>query len=276
MKAFTIPAIVLPALLAAGSISGHAEVYQWQGDDGSTVYSDQKSSPGARSTTPAGNTLNSWSSDRASTDNDITALPQLEVVEEVYFSKAAPTESRSARQKPAPQLTEADCQALYGLSCDRVLNWESYALEACGDDQRCNDPDYLDRKYRPRLLSELLAVARRAGTRKNNAVDDINLFLKKKYTNFCAVQAQRYCLDKFRNRSGYDQCVDQATANCADSRELEDVLAEYRDLSPGEQRRIIEKARQLLSSTEGEDSLRYDQMLAQLIDLMMVTSALGL
>lgn len=276
MKALTLHTALLPAILIASlATSGHAEVYQWQGEDGSTVYSDQKVSPDARSSAPAANTMNTWSSSQPATGTSIDALPQLEVVEEAYFSATPDPKTGTTDDTSTQQLTEAECQALYGLSCDRVNNWKDYALEACGTDERCSDPAYLDRKYRPRLLSELNAVARRAGIRKNNAIDDINLYLKKKYTNFCPNQAQRYCLNHFQNNSGYALCTDKFIAGCTDSRELDEVLADYRQLTPREQKQIVEKARRLVLSNP-DDSVRYDQMLARLIDLMLTASALGL
>lgn len=65
---------------------------------------------------------------------------------------------------PAPR-AEADCQRDYGMSCDRVDNWQRYAVEECEEDRngrRCEDPEFLALKYKPRTIDELKKQAIKA------------------------------------------------------------------------------------------------------------------
>lgn len=257
------------ALLLATSLSSaaHADIYRWQGDDGSTVYSDQKASADAETTAPDSGRVNYYTSPKKPSQ---PALPKLEAVEDAYFIE--PVDRRDQADEPA--LTEAQCQELYGLNCDRVINWRKYALEACGNDPRCQDPAFLDRKYRPRTKDEMLSVARRAGIRKNNAEDDINEYLRREFTNFCANSAASYCEQKkFGNR--VSECKRQMENQCHSPHNIAEMLAQYDHLTEREKKQIIREARQMALASN-KDDLNLTQTVMRLIDLALAASALGL
>lgn len=252
-----------------------AQVYQWKGDDGSTVFSDQKTSREAVDATPDPARVNYYPGDRSAEPD--ASLPKLEVVEDVYFIQ--PTDSKKQTQNDSTlteaKLTEAECQDIYGLNCDRVFNWKKYALKACGNDPRCKDEAFLDRKYRPRTKEEINTVARRAGIRKNNARDEIRHYLWRRYTNFCANQTVTYCKANYTTGSAVRQCVKQLEANCREPRGIEEMLDQYEQLSQAEQKAILREAKAMALSRHDND-LNYAQLLDRMVDLMLAASALGL
>ena len=257
-------AITWLALTATPSVC--ADIYRWTDENGNTVYSDQKRSEHAESTTPNHQSVNYYDKPKAkpqpqkasaaTTDGELATL---EVV----------GDQESGQQSDSQPLTEAQCQALFQLSCDEVINWKKYALEACGSDERCADPNYLDRKYRPRTIEELAAIARRAAVRNNNVDDKIDEYLRKKFSNQCENQAALYC-----QKRG-SRCMAQMTAQCDDPRSLGQVLAQYDQLTPLEKQAIIEKARQMATAS-GENSLDVDQMVASLAQILISQALLGL
>lgn len=258
---------LLPLLILLVATPLRAEIYQWKGEDGNTVYSDQKTSHEAVDASPGAGRVNYYP---APSSPAVESLPKLEAVEDVYFVQ--PTDTQKQEQA---KLTEEQCQEIYGLDCDRVLNWHKYALEACGNDSRCEDEAYLDRKYRPRTKAEINMVARRAGIRKNNAKDDIRFFLQRKYTNFCANQTVAYCQSRYKTQSAARQCVKQLEANCRESRGIDDILEQYNQLSLAERKKILQEAKAMTLSNHSND-LNYAQMLDRLIDLMLAASAMGI
>lgn len=163
--------------------------------------------------------------------------------------------------------SEAGCLEDYQLSCDQVFNWRKYALEKCGNDDRCNDEDYLDRKYRPRTLEEIQKIATRAGTRKNQREKDIRDFFRRKYTSYCSDQAQLSC-----RSSNSRACTRQFINACSDSRSLEDLLNRYSSaLSPLEKQQIIAQADEL----DGVNFDDYQRLLSRVLELLIQQSITG-
>ncbi|ARN74762.1 DUF4124 domain-containing protein [Oceanicoccus sagamiensis] len=240
------------------STAAQADVYSWKDSDGSTVYSDQKTSSKAQST-PSGNTINYYSPPPSKPKPGTTLdepLATLSIAEDEPAAK--------------PALSEQQCQQQYKLDCDQVTNWRKYALERCGDDPRCEDPEFLDKKYRPRSMEEMQAIARRSSVRNNLQDKKIAQFLTRKYSNYCENQAELYCRSQ-RSAS----CDAQMRSYCNDPRGLDDIFARYDNLTPIEKQRIISQAKQL-AMENGDNQLNYEQIVAALIDILIQQALLGI
>jgi hypothetical protein len=169
-----------------------------------------------------------------------------------------------------PQPTEQQCQQNYNRSCEQISNWQTYAKEQCGSDERCQDPDFLERKYRPRSNEELREIALRAAVRNNNQQQKIALFLTKKYTNYCENQAEMLCRNKLASN-----CEATMQFYCEDPRDLNDIFRKYDNLSAIEKQAIINKAKQLATAS-GDQQLDYEQVLASLIEILISQAMLGI
>ena len=249
--------------------AAQAEVYSWTDASGNTVYSDRKTSGKASVTKPNGNPVNYYSAPKPTGTKPPVPSDSRDVTKKTG-DKLDKLEAVDGNSNDPATFTEAQCQQNYQLSCDRVVNWKQYAREACGDEDRCKDPDYLDRKYRPRTVDELREVARRAAVRNNRTNDDIALFLKKKYSNYCENQAAMSC--KRQRRSN---CVDRVIAYCQDPRSLEMILAKYHNLTPDQKRNIIARAK-AMATAGGSNELNYEQMISSLIDILVTQAVMGL
>ena len=254
------------------SLSADADIYSWKNDSGNTVYSDQHRS-GKTIAETSTNRTNHYSADR---NHKATESPSATIVA-VATTQAATTQLNPAalsattdHGSPAITMTETECQQQYRLSCDRVENWKQYASDACDDDPRCLDDDFLDRKYRPRTIEEMRKIAQRAAIRNNLQDEQIALFLTKKYSNYCANQAAMYCQDKRDS-----ECAATMRSYCADSRDLADIFRKYDNLSAVEKQQIISQAKSLAMSS-GDNALDYDQLVASLIELLVSQTLLGL
>lgn len=72
-------------------------------------------------------------------------------------------EVKPSIQTPDPRVQEQKCIKDYGLSCDRVNNWEKYALAECvkqRNGRRCKDGAFLSSKYRPVTIEQKRANGR--------------------------------------------------------------------------------------------------------------------
>jgi hypothetical protein len=163
--------------------------------------------------------------------------------------------------------TEAQCQQYYGHSCGRIMHWKKYALAACGSDSRCDDEGYLARKYQPVTLQKLQQVARAAAIRNNRQNDEINQFLRQKYTDYCAHQSVLSCKNK--------QCQQTVLDACNDPRSLEQLFANYSGLTPIEKHNIIVQAK-ALSADGGSNSASYQKRLGDLLSLLLSQALLGI
>ncbi len=242
------------------STAALAEVYSWKNSEGSTVYSDQKTSGDAKST-QSGSTINYY------TPPPVKPKQQTKTPDE---SLAVLSIAEDEPDKQSTELTEQQCQQQYELSCDRVNNWRRYALEQCGDDARCEDPEFLDNKYRPRTIEEMREIARRSAVRNNLQDKKIAQFLTRKYSNYCENQAELYC----RNQRSAS-CDAKMRSYCDDPRGLEDIFARYDNLTPNEKQQIIAKAKQL-AMEGGENQLDYEAIVAALIDILIQQALLGI
>jgi Domain of unknown function (DUF4124) len=255
------------ALLLCLSNGVYAEVYSWIDEDGNRVYTDKKPStkgPSAQKPLPAPQPVNYYSQPKSTVSpgkakSEAPSLANIEAISE--------TDESEVKNKP---LTEQECKKQYQMSCDQVVNWRQYAQEKCGDDARCQDEGFLDRKYRPRTLQEQQAIARRAGVRNNMRDKKIAQFLTKEYTDYCANQAELYCKNKSRG-----QCEKVMEGFCADSRNLHDIFNRYSSLTVAEKQQIVKKAKQL-AAANGKNTLDYKKLLADVINLLIMQSTLGI
>ncbi|MBL4828198.1 MAG: DUF4124 domain-containing protein [Spongiibacteraceae bacterium] len=264
----TIKTLLLASLLCFLNAT-YADVYSWTDKDGKRIYTDKK--PGSH--------IDAQKKSLSTTDgiNYYTSTPRKQVSQTKTTPLTAAntssvnndSNSQNERETP-PRLTEKQCQQDYQRSCDQVNNWRKYAIEHCGNDSRCQDEDYLERQYRPRSTEEILVIARRAAIRNNRRDKNIALFLKKQYTNYCENQAEFYCNNK-RNA----QCENVMEAHCSDSRDLQDIFAQYDNLSMAEKQQIIKKAKQL-SLSSGTNPQAYQKLLASIIDLLIAQATLGI
>jgi hypothetical protein len=240
-----------------------AEVSSWKDASGNIIYSDQKPSAEAK---PQGKSsaINSYHhADTIKQKNPITKITPSE-------SLSVITAEEVPQEEAEPVLTEQYCQSNYNRSCDEVSNWESYAKEQCGSDPRCEDPDFLDRKYRPRSNEEIKEIALRAAIRNNNQDQKIAMFLRKKYTNYCQNQAEMLCRNKISRN-----CQATMKAYCDDPRDINDIFNRYDNLSAAEKRAVIAKAKKLALAS-GDQQLDYDQLLVSLIEILVSQATLGI
>jgi hypothetical protein len=254
------PLIIFSVLCLNFSSLASAEVYSWKDKSGNTVYSDQKPSAHAQPSPPSSQ-VNYYDAETATKDSH-TAEPAALNAEIAQ----TPKDSEPKTQR----LSEQQCQQQYRRSCDEVYNWQQYAREACGNDSRCADEDYLERKYRPHSNEELLAVAHRAAARNNMMDKKIAQYLSKKYSNYCKNQATMYC---HNNRS--NQCKQQLLSYCKDPRGLDEIFERYDNLSNAEKQAIIDKAK-AMAVARGDNQLDYDQVVASLIDLLISEAMMGI
>lgn len=256
--------LITAALLLATINTSLADIYSWKDADGNTVYSDQKPSADAKPST-SGSPVNYYTADKPEPRADNEAVAATNTLATLS------NEDDSAEERRANKLKkEQDCQDNYRSNCDRVDNWEQYAREACGSDSRCNDPAYLDKKYRPRSNEELQAIARRAGVRNNLHEKKIALFLNKKYTNYCANQAAMVCRN---NRDA--KCDARIRHYCEDPRGLADIFNQYDHLSMLEKQQIIAKAKKMAMANGGE-SADYEKLISSLIEILISQAMMGL
>ncbi|MEH6558704.1 MAG: DUF4124 domain-containing protein [Oceanicoccus sp.] len=263
--------ILIFILTGLVNLSASAEIYSWKNNAGNTVYSDQHRS-GQAITETSTNSSDYYSAkpDRKTTDS-VAETTELTAKTSRLKQQHLATLSAVANQDSVVQaMTESECQQLYGISCDRVVNWKEYATDACDDDSRCLDDDFLDKKYRPRTILEMQKIAQRAAIRNNLQDDKIALFLTKKYSNYCANQALMYCQNKRDT-----QCAATMRSYCDDNRNLKDIFQNYDNLSALEKQKIVNRAKSLAMSS-GANQLDYEQIVASLIELLISQALLGL
>jgi hypothetical protein len=241
--------------------AAQAEIYSWQDAAGNTQYSDQKPSADAKPDT---------SSQSANYYQPTKVKPAIKATASLLPATLDELSAEEDVTDGQPQLTEQQCQQNYNRSCEQVTNWQTYAKQRCGSDERCKDADFLERKYRPRSNDELREIALRAAVRNNNQQQKIALFLTKKYTNYCENQAEMLCRNKLASN-----CEATMQAYCEDPRDLNDIFRKYDNLSAIEKQAIISKAKQLATAS-GDQQLDYEQVLASLIEILISQAMLGI
>lgn len=249
----------LYCLCLLASTAAHAEIYSWTDSAGNTTYSDQKPSADAKPT-ESGNNINYY-----------TAPPAVksEPISNTEPESLATLTPVAEDEKPAA-MTEKQCQQQYGKDCDSVNNWRQHALEKCGDDERCLDPAFLDKKYRPRTIEEQRKIAIRSAVRNNLHEKKIARFLTKKYSNYCANQAAMYCQSQRSN-----SCDAKMRSYCEDPRELEDIFARYDNLTLIEKKQVIAQAKEM-AMANGDNQLDYEQIIVSLIDILISQALMGI
>lgn len=245
------------ALLLCLHTAAHADdIYSWVDDNGSTNYSDQPLG-GSQSQTinsEPRSAVNYYQSQRPT-------MSVLEVVEEQQPVFAVEPINKLKQQ----QWDEDECQKIYALDCDAVYRWREHAIEACGRDKRCEDEDFLARKYKPLTLAEKHRLTLRSSARHHRQDREIRQFLMRKYTPYCEQQAAQYCQSKYSAA----QCR-EITSACEDSRSLSQLLAQY-NLSPHEKQAIIKKAKTLVTLQQEQD---INEAISALIDLIKLQAML--
>lgn len=257
--------LLLTGLLLLASIAS-ADIYRWSDDEGNVRYSDQKPTENAQPVTPSG-AINSYRPAPAAAGKKPPETATLSTLSAA--TEQTPPATAASSDGLAP-LTEQQCQQDYNRSCEEISNWREAAEQRCGDDPRCADEDFLERKYRPRSNEELRQIALRAAIRNNRHDKKIALFLTKKYTSYCQDQAALLCKNKLSNR-----CVATMRYYCEDPRDLQDIFNQYDNLNANEKRAIINKAKSL-AMANGNSTLDYEQMLASLIEILVSQAMLGI
>lgn len=250
--------------------SSQAEIYSWVNADGERVYSDQK---------PA-NDSDATPIESKSSVNYYNAPPAASTPPPTVHSKPKTSKSKSSsakaanserelsdselQQLPPTEMTEQQCQQVYGQDCDPVVNWRKYALEACDHDSRCEDDDFLARKYQPLTLEQQLKNANRSGSRNNSQQRKIANFLRKKYTAFCAQQAAQYCI-----ATTDSSCQQRLQSGCREPRSLKQFMMQN-NLNPKEREQVIAQAKELVAL---KNQREIEQGIANLVE-MIITPAL--
>lgn len=245
------------------SSQSFADIYSWKDAEGNTVYSDTKGSSEAKRATPSNN-ANYYKPDKQNTaaaEDSVElgqplaedSLPELEVL-----------------GRELQKLTAAGCDADNVELCKQSNDWVREALERCGDDPRCQDSEFLDRKYRPRSAEEIMNIARKAGARNNRQDKEIALFLKKKYSNYCENQSAILC----KNKPG-NSCEKSMQNYCEEKGDLKDLFAKYDNLTDLQKKQIIDQAK-AMAKARGDNQLSYKELISSLVDILMTQAVLGL
>ena len=137
---------IVVMLLACSALVAQAEdVYEWRDAQGVEHMSDTPPPPDQKGVTMRrvnGREVNSF-------DMGVSASEEAALETN---SKPAPAESSEAESPEA----EAQCQREYGGPCHWVNNWEDYGNAECArtHEPRCDDRQYFEKTYRPRLVNE--------------------------------------------------------------------------------------------------------------------------
>lgn len=240
------------------SLTLQAEIYSWVDEQGNRIYSDQK--PGSEHNSTTVNSSGSVNYYQPQTRDKNTADNKPAEVKETISVQSTQTSARDEAQDDGV-MTEEKCQEIYGLSCDRVFNWKTYALEKCGSDDRCEDAGFLERKYKPLAIAELQRRANLAGARRNSQEKKLIKFLRNKYSDQCDNQVKAYCRRK-PNSKACDAVMIQV---CEDDRSLEEMLARYDDLTPIQKQRVLALADELEPSIDWQQATR---LLGDIVELI--------
>jgi hypothetical protein len=249
--------------LAAYPIAANADIYSSKDEQGNSVFSDQNSS--TSKTVKSSGTANYYTPLKVLKTVKLSPKQTLPTTESQF---SAGDEKEVANDHGGKILrSESKCQQEYSLSCDKIVNWKKYAVTSCGNDSRCDDEEYLTRKYKPLPTQALLNIARRSAIRNNRGDDEITHFLKRKYTNYCENQASMSC-------SKDDGCNQKILDTCKDPRSIEDIFSKYNNLSISEKKKIIKQA-QALAISNNTDQQSYKKKIADLLSLLVTRTLLG-
>lgn len=273
--------------VAVFSVTGltRADIYRSVDSSGNTSYSDRETHSSQRITDSVKGGVNFYSplpaSPQPEQQNSHTQAQESseETLHDLIAEESRVTQpnlSSPDNQLTEGQLTEAECQEIYDLECDKVINWKKYALEKCGNDKRCKDPAYLDRKYRPRPVSEVLDVAHKAGNRKNRRDKVVQNYMTKRYSNLCRDQIENYCETRYRSgNEKTENCIDLLRQSCKVDQNLNEFMAAYNQLTQVEKEKIIKQAK-AKAMEEGEHSLNYAQLMQRVFDIYLTQYFIGI
>jgi hypothetical protein len=254
----TIRAFVLLSICLL-SLSLQAQIYSWVDEQGNRMYSDQKPASGQDSTTVKDSGTANYFEPLSS--DETTPSPTKQQTE----SHSLQSSHSNAESSPGAEnvMTEQYCQEIYQLPCDRVVNWEKYALADCDNDDRCEDSGFLERKYKPLAIADIQRRANSAGARRNAQERKLMKYLRNKYSDQCENQVEAYCSRKPDSRA----CDVTMIQVCEDDRTLEEMLARYNNLSPTQKRRVLAMADEMSPMVDWEQASRILGDIVELIAL---------
>ena len=257
----TIRALILLSISLL-SLSLQAQIYSWVDEQGNRMYSDQKPASGQDSTTVQNSgTVNYFQPQPSQQRKSNPATEQPAQSLSLQSSQSIANNSAGSSE----EMTEADCQEIYQLPCDRVVNWEKYALEDCDNDDRCEDSGFLERKYKPLPIADIQSRANSAGARRNAQERKLMKYLRNKYSDQCENQVEAYCSRKPDSRA----CDVTMIQVCEDDRTLEQMLARYNNLSPAQKRRVLAMADEMSPTIDWEQANR---ILGDIIELIALSA----
>ncbi len=242
-----------------------AEIYSWVDDSGNRVYSDQKPASGEHQSLSADRAAVNYYQPSARSSRQPTASNKAAAT--VLHAEHS-TADDDGEQDSA--MSEQQCQQDYGLSCERIANWQHYAREACGDDPRCDDASFLARKYQPVPLAQLRRQAQRIAAKRSRDREAIELFIRQRYSDYCEQRKAQLCRKggAFGNPAS---CEQQLAQYCEQDGELEDLLARHPELTPLEKQRYLALADKLQAEQQWEE---LQQLLQQLLEVALTQAAL--
>ena len=253
---------LLRFLFLSFTVVTHADIYSWIDEQGNRIYSDQN---------PAGHSKDQLINSKQPLNVYQPPRKPTATTRAVATASNDSASSLKAEDKPynTQKKDEKDCQQTYGLSCDRVNNWQQYARDACGDDPRCDDSDFLARKYKPVPLADIRRLAQRNASRRNNDKEDIELFIRQRYSDYCEQRRQQLCKagGSFASRS---RC-EQQLADCSQNKSLNDILAQHHYLTPLEKQRYVDLAKQYQDQQRWQ---KLKQLLQKLAEAALIPAAL--
>ena len=242
------------------SLSLQAQIYSWVDEQGNRIYSEQKPAAGQDSTTVQDSGTANYFQPQPSTQTTQSPGKDQKPENLSLQSSHSKADSRSGTED---QMTEPYCQEIYQLPCDRVVNWKKYALDDCGNDDRCEDAGFLERKYKPLPIADIQRRANSAGARRNAQERKLMKYLRNKYSDQCENQIEAYCLRKPDSRA----CEVTMIQVCEDDRTLEEMLARYNNLSPAQKTRVLALADEMSPTIDWEQATRIFGDIIELIAL---------
>jgi hypothetical protein len=256
----TIKALIVLSISLL-SLSLQAQIYSWVDEQGNRMYSDQKPAAGQDSTTVQDSGTANYFKPQYSEETTRSPSKQ-QTQSQSKQSRQSKSENNSRTEDV---MTEPYCQEIYQLPCDRVVNWEKYAIADCDNDDRCEDPGFLERKYKPLPIADIQRRANSAGARRNAQERELMKYLRNKYSDQCENQIEAYCRRKPDSRA----CQVTMIQVCEDDRTLEEMLARYNNLSPAQKRRVLAMADEMSPTIDWEQASR---ILGDIIELIALSA----
>jgi hypothetical protein len=128
--------------------TAHAQIVKWTDEHGQIHYGDKVPESYRKDSETV----------QMDTSNVIENTNNAPYAKPLSDSRRSFQTSDSTPVDPNTLTDDATCQEIYGMSCDRVNNWQKYAEIACKErkhEKNCEDPGYLETKYKPRTLEKI-------------------------------------------------------------------------------------------------------------------------